>query len=121
MTVIKYNIKVNIWLFGEKVLFLQSHSPKKIINKTNDMENKKIRLNANPVVAYLQKPAAVFTRADLIRYVEEQEIKRIMFFIKTIANEIIVLIIFFRKFSPFFFEKRSDNIRCYTSIFYSII
>ena len=28
------------------------------------MENKKIRLNANPVVAYLQKPAAEFTRAD---------------------------------------------------------
>ena len=41
------------------------------------MENKKIRLNANPIVAYLQKPSAEFTRADLIRYVEENEIKMV--------------------------------------------
>lgn len=43
------------------------------------MENKQIRLNANPVVAYLQKPAADFTRADLIRYVEENDIKMVNF------------------------------------------
>lgn len=43
------------------------------------MENKKIRLNANPVVAYLQKPAADFTRADLIRFVEENDIKMVNF------------------------------------------
>ena len=43
------------------------------------MENKKIRLNANPVVAYLQKPAAEFTRAHLIRFVEENDIKMVNF------------------------------------------
>ena len=43
------------------------------------MENKQIRLNANPVVAYLQKPAADFTRADLIRYVKENDIKMVNF------------------------------------------
>ncbi len=36
-------------------------------------------LNANPVVAFLQKPASEFTRADIIRYVVEADIKIVNF------------------------------------------
>ena len=41
------------------------------------MENKHLMLNANPVVAFLQKPASEFTRADIIRYVVENDIQMI--------------------------------------------
>ncbi len=43
------------------------------------MENKHLMLNANPVVAFLQKPASEFTRADIIRYVVENDIQMINF------------------------------------------
>ena len=43
------------------------------------MENKKIMLNANPVVAFLQKSPEQFTRADIIRFVVENDIKIINF------------------------------------------
>ncbi len=43
------------------------------------MENKHLTLNANPVVAFLQKPANEFTRADIIRYVMENDIQMINF------------------------------------------
>ena len=43
------------------------------------MEDKKLMLNANPVVAFLQKPASEFTRADIIRFVIETDIKIINF------------------------------------------
>lgn len=36
-------------------------------------------LNANPLVAYFQKPAAEFTKADMLRYVAERGIKMINF------------------------------------------
>ena len=43
------------------------------------MENKHLTLNANPVVAFLQKPASEFTRADIIRYVMENNIEMVNF------------------------------------------
>jgi len=36
-------------------------------------------MNANPVVAYLQKPAESFTKEDIIRYVRENEVQMINF------------------------------------------
>ena len=42
-------------------------------------DNKHLQLNANPVVRFLQKPAAQFTREDLIRYVTENGIEMINF------------------------------------------
>ena len=33
--------------------------------------NKEIELCPNQIVAYLQKPAAEFTKADIIRYIKE--------------------------------------------------
>ena len=41
--------------------------------------NNNIALNANPVVAYLQKPAHQFTKDDIIRYVTEQNIRMVNF------------------------------------------
>ncbi|MCF0235115.1 MAG: glutamine synthetase [Bacteroidaceae bacterium] len=35
--------------------------------------------NANPIVAFLQKPAAEFTKADLIRFVDEHDIEMVNF------------------------------------------
>ena len=43
------------------------------------MEHKQIKLNANPIVQFLQKPAAEFTRADLVRYVEQNGIRMVNF------------------------------------------
>ena len=43
------------------------------------MENKNLILNANPVVDFLQKPADDFTRADIIRFVQENDIRMINF------------------------------------------
>ena len=43
------------------------------------MENKHLVLNANPVVAFLQKPASEFTRADIIRDVVENDIEMVNF------------------------------------------
>ncbi len=42
-------------------------------------ENKHLALNANPVVAYLQKMPSEITRADLVRYVTENDIKMVNF------------------------------------------
>ena len=36
--------------------------------------DQKIAMNPNRLVQYLQKPAAEFTRADIIRYCEENQI-----------------------------------------------
>lgn len=41
--------------------------------------NKEIELNPNQVVAYLKKPAAQFTKEDIIRYITEQEITMVNF------------------------------------------
>lgn len=38
-----------------------------------------IALSANPLVAYLQKPAAEFTKADIINYIEAHQIKMLNF------------------------------------------
>ena len=43
------------------------------------MDNNQLLLNANPVVAYLQKTAAEFTKADIIKYVRENDIRMINF------------------------------------------
>ena len=43
------------------------------------MSNNQLVLNANPVVAYLQKPAAELTKADIVKYVCENEICMINF------------------------------------------
>ena len=36
-------------------------------------------LNANPIVAFLQKPSAEFTKADIIRYMVENDIRMVNF------------------------------------------
>ncbi|MBQ8224440.1 MAG: glutamine synthetase [Bacteroides sp.] len=41
--------------------------------------NTDIALSANPLVAYLQKPSAEFTKADIIRYITENEIRMVNF------------------------------------------
>lgn len=38
-----------------------------------------VNMNANPVVAYLKKPAAQFTKADVIRYIEDNDVKMVNF------------------------------------------
>ena len=38
-----------------------------------------IAMNANPVVAFLQKSPESFTKADIIRYIEKNEIKMVNF------------------------------------------
>jgi glutamine synthetase len=43
------------------------------------MDNNQLIMNANPVVAYLQKPAESFTKEDIIRYVRENEVQMINF------------------------------------------
>jgi len=43
------------------------------------MENAMLKLNANPVVAFLEKPAEEFTKADIIRYIEKNDIKMVNF------------------------------------------
>ena len=44
-----------------------------------DNNNALLALNANPVVAFLQKPAEEITKADIIRYVCENDIRMINF------------------------------------------
>ena len=44
-----------------------------------DNNNALLALNANPVVAFLQKPAEQLTKADIIRYVCEKDIRMINF------------------------------------------
>ncbi len=39
----------------------------------------KFKLNPNPLVKYLQKPASEFTKADIIRYIEDHEIELLNF------------------------------------------
>lgn len=41
--------------------------------------SKELSMNANNLVAYLEKPASEFTKADIIRYVKEKEIEMINF------------------------------------------
>ena len=41
--------------------------------------NKEIELCANQIVAYLQKPAAEFTKSDIIRYIKEKDIRMVNF------------------------------------------
>ena len=43
------------------------------------MDNNHLIMNANPVVAFLQKPASEFTKSDIIRYVQENDIRMINF------------------------------------------
>ncbi len=43
------------------------------------MNDKELKMNANPIVAFLNKPASEFTRADIIRYAEENDIRMVNF------------------------------------------
>jgi len=43
------------------------------------MDNNHLIMNANPVVAFLQKPASELTKSDIIRYVQENDIRMINF------------------------------------------
>ena len=43
------------------------------------MENLHLKLNANQIVAALQKPAAEFTKEDIIRYIVENDIRMVNF------------------------------------------
>ena len=43
------------------------------------MSNDKIKLNANQVVAFLQKSPQEFTKADIMRFVEDNGIKMVNF------------------------------------------
>lgn len=43
------------------------------------MDSKLLQMNPNEVVQYLQKPAAEFTKADIIHYIEENEIGMVNF------------------------------------------
>ena len=43
------------------------------------MSQKNIILNANPIVTFLQKPAASFTKADIINYIVSNEIRMVNF------------------------------------------
>ena len=36
------------------------------------MNNDELLMNANEIVAYLQKPAAEFTKADIIKFIQEK-------------------------------------------------
>ena len=41
--------------------------------------NNTASMNRNELVAYLEKPAAEFTKADIIRYIKENEIEMVNF------------------------------------------
>ena len=43
------------------------------------MDNKHLMLNANPIVTALQKPSAEFTKADIIQYIVDNEIRMVNF------------------------------------------
>ena len=41
--------------------------------------SKEIEMNANPLVVFLQKPATEFTKADILNYIQENEIRMVNF------------------------------------------
>ena len=43
------------------------------------MKNPQIELNKNEIVTYLNKPAAQFTRDDIVRYIVERDIEMVNF------------------------------------------
>ena len=43
------------------------------------MNDTHLKMNANPLVAYLQKPSADFTKADIIRYASENDVRMVNF------------------------------------------
>ena len=43
------------------------------------MTKAELAMNANPVVAFLQKPTEEFTKADIIRFIEANEVKMVNF------------------------------------------
>ncbi len=50
-----------------------------IINLIHTMNNSHLSMNANPLVAFLKKPATDFVKADIIRYAEENGIRMVNF------------------------------------------
>ena len=63
------------------VIFLYFCNQIRILMQTSNkiMDNKKLILNANPIVDALQKPAADFTKADIISYIVDHEIRMVNF------------------------------------------
>ena len=43
------------------------------------MANNELLMNANEVVAFLQKPSSEFTKEDIVRFIQENEIKMVNF------------------------------------------
>ena len=43
------------------------------------MNDTHLKMNANPLVAYLQKPSADFTKADIIRYASDNDVRMVNF------------------------------------------
>jgi glutamine synthetase len=43
------------------------------------MDNSFLSMSANPVVAFLQKPTEEFTKADIIRYIQHQQVRMVNF------------------------------------------
>ena len=41
--------------------------------------NKELTMSPNPLVAFLEKPAAEFTKADIISYISAQDIRMVNF------------------------------------------
>ena len=53
--------------------------PKSPLTNKNTMANANMMMNANPVVAFLQKPAEDFTKADIISFIEANDVKMVNF------------------------------------------
>ena len=49
------------------------------INKNTKLMESLFSFNPNPLVRYLQKPAELFTREDLIKFVEGNQIQELNF------------------------------------------
>lgn len=60
-------------MFALNTITNENTKPNKIMTNTD------FSLNANPLVAFLQKPTSQFTKADIIRYISENDIRMINF------------------------------------------
>ena len=48
--------------------------------------NQELSMNANQLVAYLQKPASEFTKADIISFIQKNNIRMVNFMYPAGAN-----------------------------------
>lgn len=56
-----------------------SAEPKCPLTNKNTMEKAELMMNANPVVAFLQKPSEEFTKSDIVRFIEANGVKMVNF------------------------------------------